>query len=370
MQPIESDTMRMFDPTRWSIDWTTLAEAALVAGIAVLAALALHRIIFAVVGRISRMSDTHVDDIVVARVRRPVHWAMVAIAITVAAQANPLLASWWEPLARFVRPALLGWIIYTMVKALTLALEYRLETANDPATVRSRRTRLSILSRTATFVIVFVTVGLMLMGIPGVRDIGTTLLASAGLAALAVGAAAQPALKSLIAGLQMAITEPLRIGDLVVVDGHTGRVEEIRMSYVLLRTWDERAIVVPTNRFLEQTFENWSRKNEMLTGPVFLSLDPAAEIAPIREEFLRFLGTQAEWDKRTGSLLVTDALPDSIQLRLAMSAATIGQLFDLRCAVREHMLDWLRNEMPGTLMRRGITVETGNKPDKSPGLHP
>lgn len=341
-----------FHPAGWHIDGTALAEAGLLLVVSVAAALLCHRVVFVIAGRIARLSDTQVDDLVLAHLKRPVKWAMLAIGITLAAQADKELALAWEPLARFVRPALLGWIAYTLVKALAAALEYRLEATEDPVAVRSRRTRLAILSRTATFVIVFITVGLMLMGIPGVRDIGTTLLASAGLAALAVGAAAQPALRSLIAGLQMAITEPLRIGDLVVVQGHTGRVEEIRMSYVIVRTWDERAIIVPTNLFLDQPFENWSRKNEMLTGPVFLNVDPATEVEPVRAEFLRFIANHPLWDKRTASLHVTDVLTDSIQLRLAMSAATIGQLFDLRCAVREHMLDWLRREMPQALVHR------------------
>lgn len=352
------------NPATWLIDWEGMAQAGIAAGVAVLVALLIHRIAFGIARKIATLSESQVDDVVVESLRRPVKWSLVAIALTLAAQVDPLLASLWEPLARFVRPALLGWIIYTLVKALTLTLEHRLELANDPLEARSRRTRISILSRTATFVIVFLTIGLMLMGIPGVRDIGTTLLASAGFAALAVGAAAQPALKSLIAGLQMAITEPLRIGDLVVIDGHTGRVEDIRMSFVIVRTWDERAIVVPTNRFLDQTFENWSRRNEMLTGPVFLNLDPHTEVGPVRAEFLRFLATRSEWDKRSASLLVTEAFPDSIQLRLAMSAATIGQLFDLRCAVREHMIDWLRAEMPDALMRRGLPLERGVDPER------
>jgi hypothetical protein len=177
-----------------------------------------------------------------------------------------------------------------------------------------------------------------------------TLMASAGIAALFVGAAAQPALKSLIAGLQMAITEPLRIGDLVVVDGQTGRVEEIRMSFVVLRLWDERAAIVPTSRFLDTTFENWSRANEVLSGAVLLHLDPAAEIAPLRAEFERFVTTQPEWDRRTARAVVSEARAGSIELRLAVSAATIADLSELRFAVREHMLDWLRREQPDALL--------------------
>ena len=162
--------------------------------------------------------------------------------------------------------------------------------------------------------IVVITVGLMLLGIPGGASRSAPRCSPRPASPRwRSGAAAQPALKSLIAGLQMAITEPLRIGDLVVIDGFSGRVEEIRMSFVVVRTWDERAVIVPTSRFLDNSFENWTRTSEMLTGPVFLQLDPAAEVAPIRAEFERFLAAQPEWDKRTGTLYVTEARPGSIE---------------------------------------------------------
>ncbi|MCB2088537.1 MAG: mechanosensitive ion channel family protein [Sphingomonadaceae bacterium] len=344
----------------WSIDWIAMAEAGVILLVALILALLVNRILFAVLHRLARLSDTPLDEMVFQRIERPVRWAILAIAVAAAAQTHSLLLAIWAPLAKFVVPGLLGWIAYTLVKAFAHALEYRAELAEDPVASRSRRTRIAILSRTATFVVVFITVGLMLLGIPGVRDIGATLLASAGLAALAVGAAAQPALKSLIAGLQMAITEPLRLGDLVVVDGQTGRVEEIRMSFVTVRTWDERAVIVPTSRFLDQSFENWSRKSEKLTGPVFLHLDPATQIEPIRQEFFRFLETQENWDRREAKLLMTEARPESIELRLSMSSATIGALWELRCIVREHMLQWLRSEMPEALIRHRLEVESAN----------
>ena len=253
-------------------------------------------------------------------------------------------------------PALLGWTGLGIVKAFALALNHRADVATDAVAARSHRTRIAILSRTAIFVIMVITAGLMLFQIPAVKQVGVTLLASAGLAALAVGAAAQPALKSLIAGLQMAITEPVRLGDMVVIDGHTGRVEEIRMSYVVVRMWDERAAIVPTSRFFDNSFENWSRASEVLSGPVFLHLDPAAEVAPIRAEFERFLSEQPLWDRRTAKLLVTEARAGSVELRLAMSAATISDLFALRTAVREHMLDWLRREQPTSLLHASVTA--------------
>lgn len=350
-----------YDPRNWSIAWEEAAIAAASVALAVVVALVLHCILFGVLARWARHTPTQTDGIVYERLRRPVAWAMAAMAIVLVARSTPLVASIWSAVAPFVSSALVGWIAYSLVRAFAEAVEHRAETSADPVAERSHRTRIAILSRTATFVIVFVTVALMLFQLPAVREVGATLLASAGLAALAVGAAAQPALKSLIAGLQMALTEPLRIGDLVVVDGHTGRVEEIRMSFVVVRIWDERAVIVPTSRFLEESFENWSRISEMLTGPVFLHLDPATEVEPIRAEFLRFVATQELWDRRTAKALMTEAHPESIELRLAMSAATIGDLFDLRCAVREHMIDWLRREMPDALIRHRLEVEAANK---------
>ena len=138
--------MDRFNPALWRIEWAPLAEAALLLGVAVIAALLLHRIIFAIVGKIARLSDTQVDDLVLAHVKRPVKWAMLAIAVTLAAQADKELSLVWEPLARFVRPALLGWIVYTLVKALTAALEYRLDISDDPIAVRSRRISMSVVT--------------------------------------------------------------------------------------------------------------------------------------------------------------------------------------------------------------------------------
>lgn len=341
--------------------WPGHALAALLVGAAaVLLALAIHHLLFRLLRRLAQVNDTQSDDIIVDAMERPTRWAVATLGLVIAARESPAIEGVWERIAGLALPLLLGWIAYSLVNGFSKALTVHALGDEELASARSRRTRIAILSRTALLVIVVITVGLVLLSIPGVRQIGVTLMASAGLAALAVGAAAQPALKSLIAGLQMAITEPLRIGDLVVVDGQTGRVEEIRMSFVTVRTWDERLLIVPTSRFLDQSFENWSRSNEKLTGPVYLHLDPATEIEPIRAEFLRFLETRPEWDKRTGTLVMTEARPESIELRLAMSSATISNLFALRCAVREHMLEYLRKEAPEALIRHRLGVEQAN----------
>lgn len=349
-----------YNPANWQIEWQQVLISTAGVMLAAFLAYLLYRLVFLVVGRLTRLSETKVDEMVVDRIRRPVKWSFVAIGVTLVAQVDPYLQTVWEPLARFIRPALLGWIAYTLVKAFTAALEYRLEISDDPVAMRSRRTRIAVLSRTATFAIVFITVGLMLLGIPAVKDIGTTILASAGLAAIAVGAAAQPALKSLIGGLQVALTEPFRIGDLVKIDDQVGRVEEVRMSFVTVRSWDERVLIVPTCRFIDQSFENWSRKNEKLTGPVMLHLDPISDIDPIRAEFENFVQNHDLWDQRTCELLVTEAYPESIELRLAVSSGAIGDLWKLRCALREHMLKWLRENQPDALIRHRLEVPNGH----------
>jgi len=169
-------------------------------------------------------------------------------------------------------------------QATVKALELRTEFSNeDNLEARRRRTRLAIFSRIGTFAIVFVTIGLMLLSIPAIRDIGVTLMASAGLAALAVGAAAQPALKALIGGLQMALTEPIRIDDVVIMDGEWGRIEDIRTTYVVVRIWDERRLIVPVRKFLDESFQNWTRRESQLLGTVFLHLDPMVDVAKLRD---------------------------------------------------------------------------------------
>lgn len=356
--------LERYHPRNWPVSYEGLIQTLVALGGAICAALAIHWLLFAILRKIVRTSESQIGEAVLDKLRAPLMWAMVGFAISIAAENDLLVGRGWDLFANFMRPALLGWIAYAVVNGVTAGFKADVATAEDPVSQRGRLTRIAILSRTIKVGIAVVTVSLIMLNIPAVRDIGTTMLASAGLAALAVGAAAQPALKSLIAGLQMALTQPLRIGDLVKVDGQTGRVEEIKMSFVTVRTWDERVLVVPTSRFLEESFENWSRLSEKLTGPVFLHLDPATRVEPVRAEFERFIKAHPLWDGRNAQLLMTESFPETIELRLSMSADTIGDLFTLRCDVREHMLAWLRAEQPDALIRHRLEVEGGFLPPK------
>jgi small-conductance mechanosensitive channel len=267
-------------------------------------------------------------------------------------------------------PAVLGWIALAILQALIEAMKLRADiSVEDNLSARRQRTKLTMLSRIATFIIIFVTVGLVLLSIPGVRDIGVTLVASAGLAGLAVGAAAQPALKSLIAGVQMALTEPINIDDVVIVEGEWGRIEDIRTTYVVVKIWDERRLIVPTSQFLEGAFENWTKKTAQLLGSVMLYLDPATRIGPIRAEFERQIADNPRWDGRVQVVQVTDTRRDAIEVRLLMSAKDSPTLFDLRCDIREGMLEWLADHQRAAFARLRLMNEeaepetTGPAPD-------
>jgi small-conductance mechanosensitive channel len=349
---------------------TAQATGAVIAlAVAVAVALALHLVVFGLMGRVARLSSLTTDGLVSARLRQPMRWSLIAIAVSLVAEIYPVIAGLWDSVARFVVPALLGWVAFALVRAFAIAMDSRAEPSLDDLAERSRRTRIAILSRTAGFVIVFVTVALMLLGIPGVRNVGVTLMASAGLAGLAVGAAAQPALKSLIAGIQMALTEPIRIGDHVVIENESGRVEDIRMTYVVVRTTDERRLIVPTVKFLDTTFQNWTRVAGGITGAVMLPIMPGHAIAPIRAAFAALLREQKDWDGRAGELQVFEVKVDAVELRLVLSAASPAALVRLRFAMREAMVEWLRAEMPEAFARSAIgEAVTAGKGPGGPGI--
>jgi len=349
-------------------DWGSIAVAALAAGIAVAIALVLHSILFRILRRVARASESAADNIVVRELVRPTRWAMVALALVLAARITPLLDSVWQTVAGFVLPALIGWIALSIMQATVKALELRADiSVEDNLEARRRRTRLAIFSRIGTFAIIFVTIGLMLLSIPGIRDIGVTLMASAGLAALAVGAAAQPALKALIGGLQMALTEPIRIDDVVIVDGEWGRIEDIRTTFVVVRIWDERRLMVPVHKFLDETFQNWTRQDSQLLGTVFLQLDPMADVEKLRAKYEETIKANPLWDERVQVVQLTDTAPDYIEVRLLMSAKDAGTAFDLRCQIREAMMAFIRDEMPEAIARRRVEPIDRDGVDILPG---
>jgi small-conductance mechanosensitive channel len=332
----------------WLMD--ILAVVAVIAG-----ALLFHRIAMFVAIRAARRTNTIVDDFMLECLSAPIRWLLVSFALAALEPALDMSEGAqiaWRRVLGLLMPALLGWLVVRLLGALQRVVLAQADiSVEDNLRARRRRTRASILHRVAIFVVVGVTFCLMLMSIPSIRTIGVTLIASAGLAALAIGAAAQPALKNLIGGLQMAFTEPIRLDDVVIMDGEWGRIEEIRLTFVVVRIWDDRRLVVPVSKFLEESFQNWTRETSQLMGSVMWYLDPATDIDRLRAKLSEVIHANPRWDKRFFNLQVTDSKPEAIEVRALMTARDASTAFDLRCDVREAMLAFMRSEMPEAFAR-------------------
>jgi small-conductance mechanosensitive channel len=221
----------------------------------------------------------------------------------------------------------------------------------DNLEARRTYTQLRVLRRVLVAFIGFTAFIVILLSFEGARQIGAGLLASAGLAGLVIGFAAQRALGNLLAGFQIAVTQPIRIDDVVVVEGEWGRVEEITLTYVVIRIWDERRLVLPISYFLEQPFTNWTRENSQILGTVFLYTDYNVPIDALRAELDRIVEASSHWDGRFKNLVVTESKPTVLELRALVSARDGGTAWDLRCEVREGLIGFLQREYPESLPR-------------------
>ncbi len=345
-----------FDFFFGNLDWRLLAG---LAG-SVALALLVHLALFAVLRRLARRTPFSADNIIVDAVYQPSRWLLVLFLLMPGMAAFGLGAAaqrWWTIGSAMVLAALVGWLALSMAHAARAVVEQRTDiTVEDNLMARRRMTRVRILNRIVQAVILFLTLSFMLMAIPAVRSVGLTLVASAGLAALAVGAAAQPALKNLIAGIQMAFTEPIRLDDVVIVEGEWGRIEDIRLTYAVVRIWDDRRLVVPISYFLEKPFQNWTHEGSALLGTIFFNVDHTVDVHRIREAFLRAVRNNPQWDGRAAGLQVTEHKRDGVELRGLVSARDAGTLWDLRCDVREAVLEFIRTEMQEAIARDRLRV--------------
>ncbi len=225
--------------------------------------------------------------------------------------------------------------------------------------VRSRAlyTEVSALRKAILFVLAFLTVATAMIFCAPLRHVGTSLLASAGLITVLAGVVVQRSLGHLFAGFQLALTQPILLDDLVVVEGELGKVEEITLAYVVVHLWDQRRLVVPITYFLEKPFENWTRRSPELLGTVFLYFDYHLPVNELRDEFFRYVEGHPAWDRRTKSLVIADAKETSIQIRALVSAADPDKLWTLRCDIREALISYVQEKHPGHLVKSRVAVQ-------------
>lgn len=308
----------------------------------------------------------------VRRARRPMRLAFVLASLVIVLPMVRLPGAWRDGLqhiALILLIVLIGWTAILLVNHFSerSMRRYRLDTEDNLA-ARKYVTQVRVLRRTAVIMLVILTSAAVLLTFESVQKYGVSLFASAGAAGLILGLAARPVLANLIAGIQIAITQPIRLDDVVIVEGEWGWVEEIFATYVVVRIWDWRRMVVPLSYFIEKPFQNWTRESASIIGAVFWHLDYTVPVGEARTKLEELVEKSPHWDGQVVNLQVTDTDKDTITLRGLMSARTSPQAWDLRCEIREKMIDWFQKEYPDALPRLRGELETysGKTPRSQP----
>jgi small-conductance mechanosensitive channel len=246
-------------------------------------------------------------------------------------------------------------IVFVRIGKTQLLAQYNLDGIDN---LKSRKvyTQFNILEKIIVFIIITISIAVTLMLFDSVKNIGVSLFASAGVAGLILGLSAQKAIGTLLAGLQIAITQPIRHDDVVIVEGEWGWIEEINLTYVVVRIWVKRRLVVPSTYFLEKPFQNWTRTSADILGTVFIYTDYNIPFEPLRNELTRLLESSPHWDKKVNVLQVTDARETTIEIRALMSAATSPKAWDLRVYVREKLIEFIQKEYPECLPKTRIKM--------------
>lgn len=308
------------------------------------------------VSRIGRRS--HILRDVAELTRMPVRATLVVVAATIAVnRTSAQSASWRGWLDHTLVIALIGaitWLLARLVKVVERRMLSRFaggETEMTDADRHRRRakTQITTLRRLVIAIVVLFGAAAALMTFPAFANIGTTLFASAGVLSVVAGLAAQTSLGSVFAGMQIAFSDAIRVGDVVVLEDEWGRIEEITLTYVVVQLWDQRRLVLPTTYFTTTPFQNWTRNATELLGTTELDVDFTVPFEEMRAELARLLARSELWDGRVGILQVTDAVGGYVRVRMLVSAPNAPALFDLRCEVREGMVAWLQREAPGAM---------------------
>jgi small-conductance mechanosensitive channel len=305
----------------------------------------------------------------------PTRLALLVLALAIALPAasfDPDISDILGKVLTIATIVLIGWIALTAVQlAGDLYIARARAEGVDILVARKYVTQVRILRQVVDTLIVVLTVSAALMTFEPVRQYGVSLFASAGVAGLVAGLAARPMLSNLIAGLQIATTQPIRLEDEVVVESQWGRVEEINSTYVVLGLWDMRQMIVPLSYFIEKPFENWTRDSTALIGAVVLHVSYQAPIERLRDKAVEIVKASPYWDGNLIKLQVQDARESSLELRVIASARTSGEVAELRYLIREQMIEFLQREYPACLPARAVTAAApAADPTASPDVPP
>jgi len=313
----------------------------------------LQVILFAILKQLSAHTQNRWDDILIARLRPPMRLLLPLLTLLLV-WTSVQLGGGLARLLRHVNSLLLimslGWLLVQTTRGLRDAFLLRYDlNARDNLKARAIHTQVDILVKIVVAVVILITTASILMTFEQVRQVGVSLLASAGIAGVIIGFAAQKTLGTIFAGIQIAITQPIRIDDVVIVEGEWGRIEEIALTYVVVRIWDERRLVLPITYFIDKPFQNWTRVSADILGTVYLYLDYRVPFEAVRAKLHEVLEAAPTWDRRVWNLQVVDMTDRVVVVRALMSAADASQAWELRCLVREKLVAWLQETYPEIL---------------------
>lgn len=326
---------------------------------AALLAFLVHTVVFAVMSRFRG-----VPHIFAQHTAWSLRVLAVAIAVDIALAGAPVPRDVAGPLRHALALVIIAGIAWFLVRLTNVAEDLLFRRLNvdtaDNRRARRYRTQISVFRRIAVVVLSVVAIAVMLTTFPQLRVMGASMLASAGIAGIVIGLAAQSTLSNLLAGIQIALTDPVRLDDVVIVENEWGRVEEITFTYVVVKIWDQRRLVLPISYFTTRPFQNWTRNEAALLGTVYLRVDYRAPLGPLRAELDRLCKSSPLWDGRVSLIQVTDTSDRDIELRILVSTEDSPKGWDLRCYVREGLVQFLQENYPETLPR--VRAEVSERP--------
>ena len=336
-------------------NWHSLLWSAGIVLAAILLALLARVLVLWALGRVARRRGALLGHSLVSHGKGPTRWIFPFLAVLMVAPGLPLPKNAMAAIEHITGLGLIAaiaWLAILFIDILSdvLTVRYRVDVA-DNLLARRIQTQFQMLHRISVILVVIVTVAIMLMTFPAIKHIGMSILASAGLASLVVGLAMKGTLSNIIAGVQIAFAQPFRLEDAVVVEGEWGWIEEIGTMYVVVRIWDLRRLVLPLSYFLDHPFQNWTRKSADLLGNVTIYTDYTVPVDAVRAELKRICESTPLWKGEVCAVQVTDADQTTIQVRALVDARNSGDAWDLRCLVREKLIDFLRRNYPESLPR-------------------
>lgn len=325
----------------------------------------------------SRHMQTSWDNVLMPVIGKAVRRLLPLTAFAVGASILPLSAAFDEAARKTIVVGLIlmtAWLVFQLVRvAVALLLKRNPVGVSDNLKARAIHTQVIVLQKVVNAVVGVFTLASVLMVFDTARQFGATILASAGLAGIVVGLAAQRSIGTLLAGFQIALTQPIRVDDVVIVEGEWGQVEDITLTYAVVKIWDQRRLIVPITFFIEKPFQNWTHTSADLLGSVFLHVDYTTPIDSLRAELTRILHASPFWDGKVNALQVTDAKEHTLEVRALASAANATLAWELRCEVREGLVTFIQEQHPGHLPRLRAAV-TGaldsEQPHRSPAMAP